>query len=145
MIILRRGVVTSHREPGDGFQVDSMGEHKSRRHFMKFWLEYCPATAIFWRMGWTSLHILVEPIKDVQALHFVELLADNRSLAVASWTTLETIITVTEKVQDSPDSRLRDLHATSRHNENLSYPEQPFCCTRLLWQCSSPRASSLLS
>lgn len=105
----------------------------SRRDFMKLWLEYYPSTVMF-EGGRPPLHILAEPITDIQAPHFVELLADNKSVAVASRTTLDKIISVTERVQNSPKSRFRDLHIPSSHSENLIDPDQPFCRVRLPWQ-----------
>jgi hypothetical protein len=114
----------------------------SRRDFMNLWLEYYASTVMFQGGGRPPLHILAEPITNIRTPHFVELLADNKSVAVASRTTLDTIITVTKRDQNLPSSRFRDLHIPSSHNENLIVADQPFCRVRLSWQCAVLQAQT---
>lgn len=124
------------KAPEMNFELIPWEKHgaTSRRDFIKLWLKYYPSTVMFQEGGRPPLHILAEPITDIQAPHFVELLADNKSVAVASRTTLDKIISVTERVQNSPNSRFRDLHIPSSHSENLIDADQPFCRARISWQ-----------
>lgn len=106
----------------------------SQRYFMKLWLECYPSTDMFQEGGRPPLHILAEPTNDIQAPHFVELLANNKSVAITSRTTLNKKFSVTKRVQNPLNSRFCDLHIRSSHRENLIDADQPFCRARLSWQ-----------
>lgn len=109
----------------------------SRRDFMNLWAEYFTSTVMFQKRNHLPpLHILSEPITDTHNLHFIEILGDNKSVALATRTSISRIVEVTRECGNDPKGRRSELHSHVEvdFRENLSQPEQPFYRTRFSWQ-----------
>lgn len=75
----------------------------SRRDFMNIWTEYFTSTVIFQKRNYLPpLHILSEPITDSQNLHFIEILGDNKSVALATRTSISRIVENNAGVRKRP-------------------------------------------
>ncbi|CEJ54496.1 hypothetical protein PMG11_00804 [Penicillium brasilianum] len=113
----------------------------SRRDFMNLWAEYFTSTVMFQKRDHLPpLHILSEPITDISNLHFIEILGDNKSVALASRTSISRIVEITREYGNNPYQRWFEIHVPDDDEgsrENLCQPEQPFYRTRFSWQSPS--------
>jgi hypothetical protein len=113
----------------------------SRRDFVHLWAEYFTSTVMYQKRNHLPpLHILSEPITDTSNLHFIEILGDNKSVAVATRTSIYRIVEITREYGNDPNKRWNEIHVQDDDEdirENLCQPEQPFYRTRFPWQSPS--------
>lgn len=130
---------TSRLDSQITFELIPLERHgaTSRRDFMRLWAEYFPSTVMFQKRNHLPpLHILSEPIIDNRYPHFIEILGDNKSVALATRKSLSLIVEITRECGNDPEDRWSEIHSPAEValGENLCQPEQPFYRTRFSWQ-----------
>ncbi|KAJ5383232.1 hypothetical protein N7517_001143 [Penicillium concentricum] len=125
------------REPNMTFELIPWDQHgiRSRRDLVVFWLSYYQPHALQFCERSPFLHLLLEPISDVSAPSFVEVSSNNKSVGIASRTTLDILIKAGMKSEPTSD-RSHDSYPIIEE-ENLCHPDQPFCYSFPEWQTAS--------